>query len=249
MKCKPILDFSGTDRGTLLLYPLLVPVISTKLQTTSASCPFMCVSQCKNSWLNSIDLWIYKTFNPRLMLFSILFFLTCHVTPRTSTNTPPHTVQMMTADSNDFDLEAVGCPVVDGKISSLCPVDDGKISSLCEALNELLFLNKEPIYLGVNINFSTFSKWAIGQFIRRRNGWKNDNTLGNNWQPWADVDYLCKWQPNEKNRLRIPTGRRQTSWPRASAAKQLNQRLPGTNPAGGQSETGTRGHQISSAAL
>ena len=51
---------------------------------------------------------------------------------------------MMTADSNDFDLEAVGCPVVDGKISSLFPVDDGKISSLCEALNELLFLNKEP---------------------------------------------------------------------------------------------------------
>ena len=40
---------------------------------------------------------------------------------------------MMTADSNDFDLEAVGCPAV-----------DGKILSLCEALNELLFLNKEP---------------------------------------------------------------------------------------------------------
>ena len=92
------------------------------------------------------------------MLFSILFFLTCHVTPRTSTNTPPLSAQMMTADSNDFDLEAVGLPVVDGKISSLCPVDDGKISSLCEALNELLFLNKEPIQLGVNINFSTFSK-------------------------------------------------------------------------------------------
>ena len=30
----------------------------------------------------------------------------------------------MTADSNDFDLEAVGFPV-----------DDDKISSLCEALN------------------------------------------------------------------------------------------------------------------
>ena len=137
----------------------------------------MCVSQFKN-YLNSIDLFIQKTSNVRLTFFSILFFSTCHVTPRTSTNTPPHTAQMMTADSSDLDLEAVGCPV-----------DDGKVSSLCEDLNELLLLNKEPIQLGVNINFSTFPKWAIGQFIRRNHGWK---MMIDNWQPWGDVDYLYR---------------------------------------------------------
>jgi len=32
------------------------------------------------------------------------------------------------------------------------------------------------------------------------------------------------------NRLRIPTGRRQTTWLCPSAAEELNQGLPGTNP-------------------
>jgi len=46
------------------------------------------------------------------------------------------------------------------------------------------------------------------------------------------------FRDNEKNkykwkitRLRIPTGRRQTSWLFTSVAKDLNSRLPGTNPA------------------
>jgi len=39
---------------------------------------------------------------------------------------------------------------------------------------------------------------------------------------------------NKLNKLRIPTGRRQTSWLYPSAVKELNQVLPGTNPAGGQ---------------
>ena len=45
---------------------------------------------------------------------------------------------------------------------------------------------------------------------------------------------------NEVNRLRIPTGRRQTSWLSTSAAEGLNQEFLGTNPVGGQSGTLTR---------
>ena len=51
----------------------------------------------------------------------------------------------------------------------------------------------------------------------------------NNWQPWADVDILYREQQNatnDLNRLRIPTGRRQTSWLCTSAAEELNQWLP-----------------------
>ena len=40
-------------------------------------------------------------------------------------------------------------------------------------------------------------------------------------------------------RVRIPTGRGQTSWLCTSVAEELNQGLPGTNPAGGQSGTWT----------
>ena len=50
-------------------------------------------------------------------------------------------------------------------------------------------------------------------------------------------------------RLRIPTGRRQTSWLCTSAATELNQGLPRTNPASDQSGTWTRDLQISSPAL
>ena len=49
---------------------------------------------------------------------------------------------------------------------------------------------------------------------------------------------------NKLNKLRIPTGRRQTSWLYTSTAKELNQVLPGTNPACGQG--GTRDLTISS---
>ena len=66
---------------------------------------------------------------------------------------------MMTAGTSDFELEAVRFPV-----------DYGKISSLCETFNDIFFLNKESAQRGVNINFSTFPKWAIGQFIRRNHG-------------------------------------------------------------------------------
>ena len=45
---------------------------------------------------------------------------------------------------------------------------------------------------------------------------------------------------NKLNRLRIPTGRRQTSWLCTSAAEEMNQGLPRTNPASGQSGTWTR---------
>ena len=51
---------------------------------------------------------------------------------------------------------------------------------------------------------------------------------------------------NKLNRLRIPTGRRQTSWLCTSAAEELNQGLPGINPASSQSGTRTRDLQISS---
>lgn len=44
---------------------------------------------------------------------------------------------------------------------------------------------------------------------------------------------------NQLNRLRIPSGRRQTSWLCTSAAKELNQRLPGTNATGSHRETWT----------
>ena len=50
---------------------------------------------------------------------------------------------------------------------------------------------------------------------------------------------------NKLNRLRIPTGRRQTSWLCTSTAKELNQGVPGTSPASGQSGTRTRDLQIS----
>ena len=42
---------------------------------------------------------------------------------------------------------------------------------------------------------------------------------------------------NKRNRLRIPTGRRQTSWLCTSAAEELNQALTGKSAAGGQSAT------------
>ena len=54
------------------------------------------------------------------------------------------------------------------------------------------------------------------------------------------VNLLNKYQrnrTNELNRLRIPTGRRQTTWLCASEAEELNQGLPGSNPADGQSGT------------
>ena len=51
---------------------------------------------------------------------------------------------------------------------------------------------------------------------------------------------------NKLNKLRIPTGRRQTSWLHTSAAEEMNQALPGTNPAGGQGGTWTRYLPISS---
>ena len=53
---------------------------------------------------------------------------------------------------------------------------------------------------------------------------------------------------NKLNRLRIPTGRRQSSWLCASAAEELNQGLPETNPASGQSGTWTQDLHISSPA-
>ena len=54
---------------------------------------------------------------------------------------------------------------------------------------------------------------------------------------------------NKLNRLRIPTGKRSTSWLCTSAAEELNQRLPGTNPAiSGQSVTRTLDLQISNPA-
>ena len=45
---------------------------------------------------------------------------------------------------------------------------------------------------------------------------------------------------NKLNKLRIPTGRRQTSWLCTSAAKELNHTPPRTNPPGGQGGTRTR---------
>ena len=39
---------------------------------------------------------------------------------------------------------------------------------------------------------------------------------------------------NKDNRLQMQTGRKQTSWPCVSEAKELNQALPGTNPVGGK---------------
>ena len=41
-------------------------------------------------------------------------------------------------------------------------------------------------------------------------------------------------QKIQQQLLRIPTGRRQTSWLFASAAEKLNQGLPGTNSTSGQ---------------
>ena len=55
-------------------------------------------------------------------------------------------------------------------------------------------------------------------------------------------------QTTELNRLRIPTGRRQTSWLCISTAEELNQGLPRTNRASGQSGTWTRDLRISSPA-
>ena len=40
---------------------------------------------------------------------------------------------------------------------------------------------------------------------------------------------------NKLNGLRIPTGRKHTSWLYTSSAEELNQWLPGTNPGSGQS--------------
>ena len=53
---------------------------------------------------------------------------------------------------------------------------------------------------------------------------------------------------NKRNRLRIPTGRRQTSWLYTNAAEELSHGLPGTNPASAQSGTWTPDLQISSPA-
>ena len=51
------------------------------------------------------------------------------------------------------------------------------------------------------------------------------------------------------NRVKIPTGGRQTSWLFTSVVEDLNSGLPWTNPASGQSATWTRGLRIASPAL
>ena len=73
------------------------------------------------------------------------------------------------------------------------------------------------------------------------------HTYIRNWQLPAGA-FQGQWNNNWNilNRLRIPTGRRQTSWLCTSAAEELNQGLPRKNPASGQS--GTRDLQISSPA-
>ena len=53
---------------------------------------------------------------------------------------------------------------------------------------------------------------------------------------------------NKLNRLRTPTGRRQTSWLCTNATKEMSHGPPGTNPSSGQSGTWTRDLQISSPA-
>ena len=62
----------------------------------------------------------------------------------------------------------------------------------------------------------------------------------------ASYQTLHFW--NKLNRLRIPTGRRQTSWLYTSAAEELSQGQPETNPASSQSGTWTQNLQISSPA-
>ena len=64
--------------------------------------------------------------------------------------------------------------------------------------------------------------------------------------PQASSQALHFW--NKLNRLRIPNGTRQTSWLYTSAAEELSQKLPGTNPASGQSGTWSRDLQNSSPA-
>ena len=65
-------------------------------------------------------------------------------------------------------------------------------------------------------------------------------TFVRNW-PLPAGAFQGRWNNwKEINRLRIPNGRRQTSWLSTSAAEELNQGLPLTNPASGQSGTWTR---------
>lgn len=81
--------------------------------------------------------------------------------------------------------------------------------------------------------------------------WQNDEPL---YVYLIDLSPLGLFRPNEINNsnklnlLKIPTGRRQTSWLCTSAAEELNQALPGTNPAGDQGGTWTWDLQISSLA-
>jgi len=59
----------------------------------------------------------------------------------------------------------------------------------------------------------------------------------------SNTIYQMNW-----TRLRIPNGRRQTTWTCTSTAKKLKKRPPATNPAGGQSGTRIWDCQISSIA-
>ena len=60
----------------------------------------------------------------------------------------------------------------------------------------------------------------------------------------ASLQALHLNNSNKLNMIRIPTGGRQTSWLFTRMTEELNQGLPRTTPASGQSGIWTRGHRI-----
>ena len=79
--------------------------------------------------------------------------------------------------------------------------------------------------------------------IFKREKWVHTYLIDQSLLGLFRVNETNNW--NKLNRLRIPTGRRQTSWLCTSTAEELNHGLPRTNPASGQSGTRTRDVQIS----
>ena len=92
-----------------------------------------------------------------------------------------------------------------------------------------------------------YQRWRISSSLLRANARKNSIFI-------VEVHLANKLVHRHStfwiklNRLRIPTGRRQTSWLYTSATEEMSQRPPGTNPRGGQNGTWTRDLQISSPA-
>ena len=101
-----------------------------------------------------------------------------------------------------------------------------------------------------NSSLKVFTPHGSLLWLRSHHLWANTIQCILNW-PLPIGAFQGQWNNQQNNRtqqqqlLRIPTGRRQTSWLFTSAAGKLNQGLPGSNSTSGQSGSWTRDLRIS----